>query len=211
MFQSSPGEVTSIPTVLTTQQLSPIDLWICRQPQAATMTSSPPAPAVLVPIPPPPLDLRTVLESDIWGIKDFHKELEEVDQLVQKCHQIKNRLTAITQTVGTTISSSMLFVQFQKWRTKKLKNQIKLSLENLLPKVVYVEESIRMWFEAIVMKKWNVRHETFKSLKDLEGLLVRYSSQREMTIERQKECREMSSYLKNFIRCRNEELNFLEV
>jgi hypothetical protein len=159
----------------------------------------------------PLLDLQTVLESDLWGITDFNNELKEVDLLVQKCHQIKGRLTSITRTVGPTISSSMLLVQFQKWRTKKLKNQIALSLENLLPKVVYVEESIRMWFEAIVMKKWNVRHEAFQSIKDLGLLLIRYSRQRDLNTESGEECRETISSLRTFVQLRNEELKFLEV
>jgi hypothetical protein len=156
--------------------------------------------------------INLLLDSeDLWGIQDFHSELQQVDSLFQKCETIKLRRQKVISTVGSIISSSMILVSYQKYRERKLTQQMVTMIDSLLPKIIYVEESIRLWFEAIVMKKWSLRHEILKYFQDMDQQLTRLSCDRKENSHRLSDCEELIKFMKRFIKERTDELNFIEV
>lgn len=157
------------------------------------------------------LNLTTILESDVWGVQDFQNELQQIDQLVQKCDTIKLRLQKIESTVGSTISSSMLFVLFQKHRQKSLKKQILTTIDVIIPKIIYVEESIRIWFEAIVMKKWSIRHDTLQHFQQIDAVIKIYKRYLSENIEMFNDCNAEIISIKDYIRHRKQEIAFIDV
>lgn len=162
----------------------------------------------------PPLsssDLTTILESDLWGLQEFNQELQDIDELVKQCDAIKSRIQKIESTVGMRLSSSMLFVLYQKHREKSLKKQILSAIERTIPKIIYVEESIRLWLEAIVMKKWSMRHEAFQHFHHMDLVIKMYKKYLNDNIERLNECNEVLLGIKEFIRQRKHELDFIDV
>jgi hypothetical protein len=185
------------------------------------VTNTPSTPSA-IPSPPPSLltssssldnTINLLLDSeDLWGIQDFNSELRQVDSLFQKCQTIKLRRQKIISTVGSTISSSMILVSYQKYRERKLTEQMVTMIDSLLPKIIYVEESIRLWFEAIVMKKWSLRHDILKSFPDMDRQLIQLSSHdRKENSERLSDCEELIKFMKRFIKERTDELAFIEV
>lgn len=157
------------------------------------------------------INYSSILENDLWGLIDFNKELQEVDKLTLKCNKIKKRSNLIISTVGNVIGSSMLVVQFQKWRTNRLKENIINSLEILLPKVAYIEESIRLWLEAIVMKKWNIRNEVILILNNINELKYNYEQSIEIYQNQLLEYKQLIKILTKEIYSIDNKLNFLHV
>ena len=141
----------------------------------------------------PPINTSDVNDDDIWGLDGFKKELNEVDALSAKYVAVKRRGTS---SPIAAVTSKLVLSQVNSWRKNRLNTQLVTSLDQLLEKIIFVEESIRLWFEAIVTRKWSIRYEAMTLLNELDASIALHEYRLDCIDDRMEECKEIAVSLK---------------
>jgi hypothetical protein len=119
--------------------------------------------------------------QDTWGIAEVREEYNKIREIAAKCDKIST---------GNYLIASV----FQPHQEQKLTTHIK----DFLPSVLTIEESIRVWLEAIVLKKWSLRHDALLYLNKLDSSISIHEYQVDMLSEMIVEVDNMLTNLSNF-------------
>jgi hypothetical protein len=142
----------------------------------------------------PPISTTDVKDEDIWGIDGFKKELREIDALSAKYVAVKRRGSSSSPIAAVT--TKLMLSQVNSWRRGRLNTQLVTSLDQLLEKIIFVEQSVRLWFEAIVMRKWSVRYEAMTLLNELDASIALHEYRLDCIDDLMDACKEIASGLK---------------
>ena len=140
-----------------------------------------------------PTNTQDANEVDIWGLDGFKKELNEVDALSAKYVAVKNRGKSSPL---ASVTSKLVMSQVNSWRKSRLNAQLVTSLDQLLDKIIFAEQSIRLWFEAIVTRKWSIRYEAMTLLNELDASIALHEYRLDCIDDRMDECKEIAITLK---------------
>ena len=157
---------------------------------------------------PPPITTSST-DEDIWGLEGFKKELLEIDALSAKYVAVKRRGSSGSPIAAVT--SKLVLSQVNSWRRGRLNAQLVTSLDKLLEKIIFVEQSVRLWFEAIVMRKWSVRYEAMTLLNELDASIALHEYRLDCIDDRMDACKEIAVKLKKVSNMLSAMLLFNEV
>lgn len=142
---------------------------------------------------PSPISTIDANAEDVWGLDGFKKELSEIEALSAKYVAVKKRGSS---SPIAAVTSKLVLSQVNSWRRSRLNAQLVSALDQLLEKIVFVEQSVRLWFEAIVMRKWSVRYEAMTLLNELDASIALHEYRLDCIDDRMDACKEIASGLK---------------
>ena len=145
-------------------------------------------------------------EVDIWGILEFKNDMSTFQNLTSKLSTISKPSSS-----GVPLPQTSVVGQIHKWRSKRIKSQLIPKWQTLLPKLIYIEESIRIWLEAVVLRKFSVRFEALGLLDELEASILLHEYRLDEIDSFLDECKDLAVVLKKKCNALSSMLQFSEV
>jgi hypothetical protein len=145
-------------------------------------------------------------EVDIWGILEFKNDMNSFQNLTSKLSTMNKPSSS-----GVPLPQTSVVGQIHKWRSNRIKSQLIPKWQTLLPKLIYIEESIRLWLEAVVLRKFSVRFEALGLLNELEASILLHEYRLDEIDHFLDECKDLAVVLKKKCNALSSMLQFSEV
>ena len=110
-----------------------------------------------------PAGSPSLTEPCVWDTYSLSHLTAELKDYANKYAHVKKNVPNAGPLSHTVVASLL------RWRKRRIEAKIVSIYHELDQRINEAEESLRLWLEAVVMRKWSVRHDALMMMNDLEA------------------------------------------